>query len=84
MLAPGLAADVIGVDTRGAHHAPDPDADPWSALVHAARGSDVRFTMVAGRVLYRDGAWSTLDPAAVLAEARSERQGLLRRAGRAA
>lgn len=78
-LAPGFAADVIGVDPRGAHHGPEPEADPWTALVHSARGTDVRFTMVAGRVLYRDGAWSTLDPDAVLAESRHERRGLLRR-----
>ena len=35
--------------------------------------------MVDGRILYRDGRWSTFDPDAVLREARQERRGLLRR-----
>ena len=58
---------------------PEPDADPYTTLVHAARATDVRLTMVDGRVLYRDGRWSTLDPDAVRREARQERRGLLRR-----
>jgi hypothetical protein len=36
--------------------------------------------MVAGRVLYRDGAWSTLDPERVVADAHAEARGLMRRA----
>jgi hypothetical protein len=36
--------------------------------------------VVAGRVLYRDRAWTTLDPEAVRADARAERSGLLKRA----
>jgi cytosine/adenosine deaminase-related metal-dependent hydrolase len=54
--------------------------DPYATLVHAARASDVRLNMVAGRVLYRDGAWTTLDPRAVQADACAELAGLLRRA----
>jgi 5-methylthioadenosine/S-adenosylhomocysteine deaminase len=76
----GRAADVAIVDVSGPHHGADPERDPYTALVHAARTTDVRLTMVAGRVLYRDGAWSTLDPSAVRAEARAELDGLLRRA----
>jgi len=83
-LASGRPADLAVVDVGGPHHGPEPGADPYAALVHAARASDVRLTMVEGRVLYRDGAWTTLDPGAALAEARAERQGLLRRVERAA
>jgi len=83
-LAPGRRADLAVVDMRGPHHGPEPEADPYATLVHAARASDVRLTMVEGRVLYRDGAWTTLDPAEVMAEARAERRGLLRRVERAA
>ena len=54
--------------------------DPYVALVEAARATDVKLTMVAGRILYRDGAWSTLDPERVVAEARAEALGLMRRA----
>ena len=80
-LEPGKQADIAVVDLSGPHHAPGGDGDPYTALVHAARASDVRLTMTAGRVLYRDGAWTTLDPRAARAEARAELAGLLRRAG---
>ena len=76
----GKQADVAVIDVRGPHHGPDPEADPYATLVHAARASDVRLTLVAGRVLYRDGSFSTLDPEAVKADARAESRGLLRRA----
>ena len=79
-LEAGKQADITVVDARGPHHGPAPERDPYTTLVHAARASDVRLTMVAGRVLYRDGAWTTLDPAAACAEARAELGGLLRRA----
>lgn len=83
-LVPGLAADVTVLDARGIHMGPEPEADPYTAIVHSARAADVRMTMVDGRVLYRDGRWSTLDPDAVLREARQERRGLLRRVEAAA
>jgi 5-methylthioadenosine/S-adenosylhomocysteine deaminase len=35
--------------------------NPVSDAVYAANGGEVRLTMVAGRVLYRDGAFTTLD-----------------------
>jgi 5-methylthioadenosine/S-adenosylhomocysteine deaminase len=76
----GKQADLAVVDVRAPHHAPASEGDPYTALVHAARASDVRLTVVAGRVLYRDGAWTTLDPEAVRAAARAERSGLLKRA----
>ena len=44
------------------------------------RDTDVRLTMVAGRVLYRDGAWTTLDLESVVASARAEARTLVRRA----
>ena len=76
----GKQADLAVVDIQGPHHAPAPERDPYTTLVHAARASDVRLTLVAGRTLYRDGAWTTLDPRAVRAEARAELSGLLKRA----
>jgi 5-methylthioadenosine/S-adenosylhomocysteine deaminase len=44
--------------------------DPMSHLVYATRGDDVRTTIVNGRVLMRDRTVTTLDEAAILAEAR--------------
>jgi 5-methylthioadenosine/S-adenosylhomocysteine deaminase len=78
-LAPGKAADLVVLDLGGVHLGPEPEADPYTTLVHAARATDVSLTMVDGRILYRDGRWSTLDPDAVQREARQERRGLLRR-----
>jgi 5-methylthioadenosine/S-adenosylhomocysteine deaminase len=80
-LASGLEADVVVVDVSGPHCAPHEGSDPYDVLVHAARASDVRLTLVAGRELYRDGRFTTLDPGAVLAEARAERHALLLRVG---
>jgi 5-methylthioadenosine/S-adenosylhomocysteine deaminase len=79
-LETGKDADLAVVDARGAHVAPNEERDPYATLVHGCRPGDVRLTVVAGRVLYRDGAWTTLDPERAAAEARAEARGLLRRA----
>ena len=50
-IEPGKRADLILVDRDRPHLAPD--RDPWSTLVYAARGTDVRLTMVDGEVLVR-------------------------------
>jgi len=68
------------VDHTAPHLAPNETLDPYTTLVHAARATDVRLTMVAGRILYRDGTWTTLEPERVTAEARNEARGLVRRA----
>jgi 5-methylthioadenosine/S-adenosylhomocysteine deaminase len=79
----GKQADLIVVDRQGPHHGPAPEEDPYVALVHAARASDVRLTMVGGRVLYRDGEWTTMNPESVRADARNEARGLERRVDQA-
>jgi 5-methylthioadenosine/S-adenosylhomocysteine deaminase len=79
-LEPGKQADVIVVDHTALHQAPNETLGPYTTLVHATRASDVRLTMVAGRILYRDGEWTTLEAERVLAEARAEARGLARRA----
>jgi cytosine/adenosine deaminase-related metal-dependent hydrolase len=76
----GKRADIAVVDVSAGHHGPDPRRDPYVALVHSARSADVKLTMVEGRVLYRDGQWTTLDPEAVVAQARAEARGVVRRA----
>ena len=53
-IEPGKRADLILVGRRGVHQ--EPDADPWSSLVYASRGSDVRLTMVDGEILARNFA----------------------------
>jgi 5-methylthioadenosine/S-adenosylhomocysteine deaminase len=68
-IEPGKRADLILIDRDGAHQAPDPD--PWSTLVYATRGTDVRLTMVDGEVLVRDAALQHEDVRAIASEARS-------------
>ncbi len=77
-LETGKAADVIVIDASAPHHAPGAP-DPYATVVHSARATDVRLTMVAGRALYRDGAWATLDPERAASDARAEMRGLLAR-----
>jgi 5-methylthioadenosine/S-adenosylhomocysteine deaminase len=78
-LEPGKRADVIVVDRDRPHLAPGPD--PYSTLVYAARGSDVRTTVVDGEVLVRDFAHVRVDPREVAAAAREAAKDLAKRAG---
>jgi 5-methylthioadenosine/S-adenosylhomocysteine deaminase len=66
-LTPGRRADVIVVDTRAPHL--QPMFDPVAQLVYAAKGSDVRTTIVNGRVLMHDRIVKSLNTAVVVADA---------------
>ena len=77
-LEPGKRADVIVVDRDRPHLAPGPD--PYSTLVYAARGSDVRTTIVDGELLVDDFVPVRVDPAEVAAEAREAARRLASRA----
>lgn len=68
-LEPGKLADVITVAMDAARQTPL--FDPLSHLVYVTRGSDVRTTVVHGRVLMRQGRVVSLDREAVLREARA-------------
>lgn len=81
-LETGKQADVVVLDATAPELAPNATADPYTTIVHAMRPSHVRLTMAAGRVLYRAGAWATLDPERVAAEARAEARALLDRVSR--
>ena len=67
-LEPGKSADMVALDLR------DPDTQPVyhpvSQIVYAAGRDQVRQVWVAGRQLIRDGEPTTLEPAAILEEAR--------------
>ena len=67
-LEAGKRADVIIVSMRSARQTPL--YDPVSHLVYVTRGDDVRTTIVNGKVLMRDRKVTSLDPAAVLSEAK--------------
>lgn len=76
-LEPGKRADVIAVDVSGAHVTPT--ANPYSAIVYAARASDVRHVIVDGQPLVRDRNVLTLDVDAVVADARARARAVFAR-----
>jgi len=76
----GKSADVILVDLARAHSSPQRD-DVLSALVYSAGSSDVRTTIIDGRVVMRDGELLTLNQADVIADANREAIALADRAG---
>jgi len=78
-IEPGKRADLIVVDRERAHLAPGPD--PYSTIVYAARGSDVRTTIVDGEVLVDDFTPVRVDRAEVAAEARTVGRELASKAG---
>ncbi|NUP19207.1 MAG: amidohydrolase [Streptomyces sp.] len=65
-IAPGRRADIILVDLTAPHT--QPVHDLAATLVHSARSSDVRTTIVDGRVLMRDRELLTIDVPAVVRE----------------
>lgn len=66
----GKQADIIIVDGDAPNLVPR--YDPYSLVVYAARGGNVRTTIVAGRTLFADGEFRTLDVESTLAEARAQ------------
>jgi 5-methylthioadenosine/S-adenosylhomocysteine deaminase len=80
-LEPGKAADFVVVALSGAHV--QPVDDPTVALIFSARGNDVCFTAVGGRVLFDGRSVTTLDEERVrarLREIRARLRSLLTRA----
>jgi 5-methylthioadenosine/S-adenosylhomocysteine deaminase len=78
-IEPGRKADLVVIDALAPHIAPAPD--PFSAIVYAARATDVRLTMVDGTIVVRDGVPVALDAAEIGATARDEARRLAARAG---
>lgn len=58
-LEAGKQADIVAVDLSKSHQIPT--HYPYSALVHTANQDNVLATMVAGRVLYEDRTWHSMD-----------------------
>jgi 5-methylthioadenosine/S-adenosylhomocysteine deaminase len=77
-IEPGKRADLILVERDRPHLAPD--TDPWSTIVYAARGTDVRLTMVDGEILVNDFALTRLDGPGAVAEAKAAARDVARRA----
>ena len=75
----GRRADLIVVDRDRPHLAPGPD--PYSTLVYAARGSDVRTTIVDGDVLVDEFSPVRVDREEIATHARAAARELASRAG---
>ena len=66
-LSVGKRADLVVIDGDAPSMA---RYDPYSHIAYAARGGDVRLTVVEGKVLYRDGRHTTLDATTIRQSAR--------------
>ena len=66
LLKEGFRADLAVLDVSGPSWCPVNDM--LTNVVYAGHGSDVVLTMCDGRVVYRDGAWPTIDIDRVKAE----------------
>jgi 5-methylthioadenosine/S-adenosylhomocysteine deaminase len=75
----GKRADLIVVDRSRPHLAMAPD--PYSTIVYAARGTDVRTVLVDGEVLVDDFVATQWDPSELARAARREAKALASRAG---
>jgi 5-methylthioadenosine/S-adenosylhomocysteine deaminase len=66
----GKRADVVILDGDAPNLVPR--FDPYSHLVYAARGDNVRATIVEGAILFLDGEFRTIDVTATIAAARAQ------------
>ncbi len=71
----GMRADLVVLDASGPSWHPTGDAA--SHAVYAGHGADVVLTMVDGRVLYRDGNWTTVDVEEAKAHVEAAKQRIL-------
>lgn len=74
----GKRADLIVVDLSRLHSSPE--ADVVSSVVYSAQSTDVRTTIIDGRVVMHDGDLQTMNETAVIAEANREAKALSERA----
>jgi cytosine/adenosine deaminase-related metal-dependent hydrolase len=76
-IEPGKRADLVVVERDRPHLVPGDD--PYSTLVYAARGSDVRATIVDGELLVDAGEPTRLDRPAIVRKSRQAARELLTR-----
>ena len=64
----GNRADLVVIDCNSINL--QPETDLATALIYAALPSNVKLTMVDGKILYRDGVFLTIDLEKILYESR--------------
>jgi len=79
VLKEGNRADFAVIDCNRIYM--KPEHDMLSNLVYSAQGSDVVMTVVDGRVLYRDGVYTTLDIEKITAEVVAANEKILNKLG---
>lgn len=72
----GFKADIIAVDLDVPNM--QPVHDVMNNLVYSASGNDVCMTMVDGKVLYKDGEYTTIDIEQVIAETNIAKEKILK------
>lgn len=75
----GKRANLIIVNQDSVHTLPS--TDPATNIVYSNNAADVLMTIVDGRILYEDGALTTIDEEKLRADVRRQRQRLMKRAG---
>jgi 5-methylthioadenosine/S-adenosylhomocysteine deaminase len=81
-IEPGKRADLIVVDCDRPHLVPG--EDPVATIVYAARGADVRTTLVDGEILVHEGEPLHLDAREIVSTARTAARSLVARSERLA
>lgn len=76
-LEPGKEADIIVVDLSHSHQ--EEVVDPYSALVYSANQDNIVMSMVAGKTIYRDYRFKTLDEKEIIDLAEPVRLRLLKK-----
>jgi len=76
----GKKADLTAIDLDAPHAYPVNRDNIYAQIVYAAKSSDVRLTMVDGRICYENGEIGNMDIKATLAAAEMEWKKLLHRA----
>jgi cytosine/adenosine deaminase-related metal-dependent hydrolase len=75
----GKRADLVAIDLNTPHVYPNNHQDIYAQLVYSAQNSDVRLTMVDGRICYERGEISGLEVDSTLTQAKVEWDKLLQR-----
>lgn len=80
ILKEGAKADLIVLDISGPHM--HPVHDLTNNIVFSACGSDVRMTMIDGKVLYENGEYTTIDIEKVIYDTERANSGILSELGK--
>lgn len=79
-LEPGKKADIVVVNPVRPHSRPRMEGNTYADLVYQVKASDVRYTIVDGRVLVREGKLAILDEEDLTRQADREARRLVARA----